>query len=41
MGRARERNEAAIREWRQTRWPAIKKKPAKTAARSSSSTKAE
>jgi len=40
-GRARERNEAAIREWRQQRWPAIKKKPAKRAARLSSSTKAE
>jgi transposase len=39
-GRARERNEAAIRQWKQKQWPAIKKKPASKAARSSSSTKA-
>jgi len=39
-GRARERNEQAIREWKNTTWPAIKKKPKNRAARSSSSTKA-
>jgi len=27
-GRARERNEQAIREWKQKRWPALKKTPA-------------
>lgn len=27
VGRARERNEEAIRQWRRVRWPAIKKKP--------------
>lgn len=32
-GRARERNERAIAEWKQRRWPAIKKKPKKKAAR--------
>lgn len=41
VGRARERNEAAIRQWKQRQWPAIKKKPARKAARSSSSMKAE
>ena len=40
-GRARERNEEEIRRWRKNRWPAIKKKPGKRAARSSSSMKAE
>jgi transposase len=40
-GRARERNEEAIREWQKKQWPAIKKKPAKKAAPSSSSTRAE
>ena len=40
VGRARERNEEAIRRWRQVEWPAIKKKPKKKGARSSSSTKA-
>ena len=40
-GRARERNEEEIRNWRKKQWPAIKKKPAKRAARSSSSTRAE
>ncbi|MGO9095009.1 MAG: IS630 family transposase [Bryobacteraceae bacterium] len=40
-GRARERNEEAVRDWRSKQWPAIKKKPAKRAARSSSSTRAE
>jgi transposase len=39
-GRALERNEEAIAEWKQKTWPAIKKKPKKKAARSSSSTKA-
>ena len=41
VGRARERNEEGIRQWKQHHWPAIKKKPAKKAARSSSSTKVE
>jgi transposase len=42
VGRARERNEAAIRHWKQKQWPATKKKkPAKRAARSSSSTNVE
>ncbi len=40
VGRARERNEEEIRRWRRVRWPAIKKKPEKKGARSSSSTKA-
>jgi transposase len=39
VGRALERNEAAIREWKQHTWPAAKKKPGKKAVRSSSSTK--
>jgi transposase len=39
-GRALERNEEAIAEWKHKTWPAIKKKPKKKAARSSSSTKA-
>ena len=39
-GRALERNEETIAEWKQKIWPAIKKKPKKKAARSSSSTKA-
>lgn len=39
-GRALERNEEAIAEWKQKTWPAIKKKPKKKAARSFSSTKA-
>jgi transposase len=39
-GRALERNEPAIVEWQRKTWPAIKKKPKKKAARSSSSTKA-
>ncbi len=41
VGRARERDEEEIRRWRRVRWPAIKKKPKKKGARSSSSTKAE
>jgi transposase len=32
-GRARERNEQAIGEWKRRQWPAIKKKPKKKAAR--------
>jgi len=40
VGRAVERNEAAIDDWKKNRWPAIKKKPAKRGARSSLSTKA-
>jgi transposase len=39
-GRALERNEEAIIEWKRKTWPAIKKKPAKKGVRSSSSTKA-
>jgi len=41
VGRALERNEAVIKEWKNYRWPAIKKKPNKRAARSSFSTKAD
>lgn len=40
VGRALERNESAIAEWKKKTWPAIKKKPANKGARSSSSTKA-
>jgi transposase len=40
-GRARERDEAAIRRWKQKRWPEIKKKPKTSAAPSFSSTKAD
>jgi len=40
-GRARERNEEAIRHWKKVRWPAIKKKPARRGARSSSWTRAD
>ena len=40
-GRARERNEEEIRNWRKKQWPAVKKKPEKRGARSSSSTRAE
>lgn len=36
IGRARERNEAAIRDWKENVWPALKKKPKKRAASSSS-----
>jgi transposase len=39
-GRALERNEEVIAEWKRTTWPAIKKKPKKKGGRSSSSTKA-
>lgn len=41
VGRALERNEAAIAEWKRTTWPAIKKKPKSRGGRSSSSTKAD
>jgi len=41
VGRALERNEAAIRHWKKVTWPDIKKKPKKSSARSSSSTKAD
>lgn len=40
-GRARERNEQKIREWKRKTWPALKKKPARSDERSSSSTKAD
>jgi len=40
-GRAVERNEEGIAEWKRRTWPAIKKKLKKKAAPSSSSTKAE
>jgi transposase len=39
-GRALERNEEAIEQWKRKTWPAIKKKPKKKGAPSSSSTKA-
>jgi hypothetical protein len=35
VGRAREGNEAAIRDWKQNVWPALKKKPRKKAGSSS------
>ena len=41
VGRARERNEAAISDWKQNIWPALKKKPARKAESSSSRTKAD
>ena len=41
VGRARERNEAAIRTWKRKIWPAIKKKPERKAGRLSSSTKVD
>jgi transposase len=40
-GKARERNEQQIRTWKRKTWPAIKKKPVRKAARSSSSMKAD
>jgi transposase len=40
VGRALERKEARIEDWKQRRWPEIKKKLRKRAGRSSSSTKA-
>jgi len=38
VGRALERNEKAVRRWKQARWPELKKTPRNKAARSSSST---
>lgn len=40
-GRAIQRDEAAIRQWRTKRWPALKKSPAAKGAPSSSSTKVD
>lgn len=40
VGRALERDEAAIAQWKRKTWPALKKKPGAKAARSSSSTRA-
>jgi transposase len=40
-GRARERDESAIQQWKKVRWPQLKKKRSARAARSSSSTKAD
>jgi transposase len=40
-GRALERNEEKIQQWKQKRWPELKKRPKTRAARSSSSTKAD
>jgi transposase len=40
-GRALERNEEAILHWKKVEWPRIKKKPAASGARWSSSTKAD
>jgi len=40
-GRALERDEEAIRRWKQERWPELKKKPKNKGARSSSSMKAD
>ena len=36
VGRARERNEAGIRDWKENIWPALKKRPRKKAESSSS-----
>lgn len=41
IGRALERDEAAIPRWKKQRWPGIKKKPKKKGVSSSSSTKAD
>jgi transposase len=41
VGRALERNEEGIAEWKKKTWPAIKKKPTSKGVRSSSSTKAD
>ena len=41
VGKARERNEQAIREWKRVTWPAVKQKPRNKAVRSSSSTRAD
>ena len=40
VGRALERDEQAIATWKRQTWPALKKKPGRKTARSSSSTKA-
>jgi transposase len=40
-GRALERNEAKIQQWKQKRWPELKKRPNTKAARSSSSMRAD
>jgi transposase len=40
-GRALERDEEAIRQWKRLAWPRIKKKPSASGAQSSSSTKAD
>ena len=40
VGRALERDEKKIRQWKRQRWPGIKKKPKNKGERSSSSTKA-
>ena len=40
-GRARERDEAAIRRWKQKRWPEIKKKPTTSGGRSTSLNRAD
>jgi transposase len=40
-GRALERNEEKIQQWKRERWPVLKKKPKMKAAPSSSSTKAD
>jgi transposase len=40
VGRARERNEKVIQYWKKVEWPRIKKKPKKSGAPSSSSTRA-
>jgi transposase len=40
-GRAIQRDEAAIRQWKSKRWPALKKSPSEKDAPSSSSTKAD
>jgi transposase len=41
VGKALERDEEAIRYWKKVEWPRLKKKPAASGARSSSSTKAD
>src|SRR5487761_8946 len=40
-GKALERDEQAIQQWKKVAWPRIKKKPSASGARSSSSTKAD
>lgn len=40
VGRALERDEAAVRQWKRVRWPELKKKPEKKGERSFSSTRA-